>query len=224
MSKPNCSSTSTTAAAGLTKPAATQSSCANGADRPFIQLAQTPLVPEAVLKRHGAYCATRHEFRSGARLLQCLWLKDQGISTASSVRSRGINTGSSFGSILDAADLQSVGPLALDRDLATAVFRRLLPDFVHTVEHIIFEHSPGRREDRFLKDRTAFDLAIRVITPDGEPATVFVEVEYSESMEGPAARMRDRYNEASHQTRLYRDPLERRSCDPSRLNKSGASI
>lgn len=217
----------------------------------FKQLTRTPFVPEAVLKRHGAYCAIDTRFRSAARLLQCLWLKDHDIPTASSAPSRGNNTGSSFGSILDAKAARAgrnflsaavhrlalqelllreedaaideerlfgnalssmpltfnlFGPLALDRDLATAVFRRLLPDFVHTVEQIIFEHSPGRREDRFLKDRTAFDLAVRVITPDGEPATVFIEVKYSESMESPAARMRDRYNEASHQVRLYRDP------------------
>jgi hypothetical protein len=99
-----------------------------------------------------------------------------------------------------------LAPLGLDRDLATAVFRRLLPDFVHSVEKIIFEHSPGRRENRFLADRTAFDAAIRVTTPDGEIATVYVEAKYSESMEGPAARMRDRYNEASRQVRLYREP------------------
>lgn len=217
----------------------------------FKQLTRTPLVPEAVLKRHDAYCAIDTRFRRAARLLQCLWLKDQDIPTASSARSGGINTGSSFGSILDAGAARAgrnflspaihrlalqelllreedaaideerlfgnalssmpltfnlFGPLALDRDLATAVFRRLLPDFVHTVEQIIFEHSPGRHEDRFLKDRTAFDLAVRVITPDGEPATVFIEVKYSESMEGPAARMRDRYNEASRQVHLYRDP------------------
>lgn len=216
----------------------------------FDQLKRAPVVPEAVLKRHGAYCAIDTRFRSSVRILQCLWLKDQGIPTAASNRN-GNNSGSSFGSILsseaaragrnflspaiyrlvlqellmreeDAAvdkerlfgnALSSMpltfnlfGPLALDHDLATAVFRRLLPDFVHTVEQVIFEHSPGRREDRFLQDRTAFDLAVRVITPDGEPATVFIEVKYSESMEGPAARMRDRYNEASRQVRLYHDP------------------
>lgn len=216
----------------------------------FTQLARAPLLPEAILKRYGAYCAIDTRFRSAARLLQCLWLKDQGIPTAASVRN-GNNSGSSFGSILSAEAagagrnflspaiyrlvLQELlmreedaaideerlfgnalssmpltfnlfGPLALDHDLATAVFRRLLPDFVHTVEQVIFEHGPGRRKDRFLQDRTAFDLAVRVVTLDGEPATVFIEVKYSESMEGPAARMRDRYNEASRQVGLYHDP------------------
>ena len=217
----------------------------------FTQLTRTPFVPEAVLKHHGAYCAIDTRIRSCLRLLQCLWLKDHDIPTVSSARSGSNNTGSSFGSILDAKAARAgrnflspaihrlvlqelllreddaaideerlfgnalssmpltfnlFGPLALDLKLATSVFRRLLPDFVHSVEQIIFEHSPGRREDRFLKDRTAFDLAVRVITPDGEAATVFIEVKYSESMEGPAARMRDRYNEASRQVRLYRDP------------------
>lgn len=216
----------------------------------FRQLTRTPLVPEAVLKRHGAFCAIDTRFRSAARLLQCLWLKDQDITTASSARRGDTNTGSAFGSILDvkaaragrnflnpaihrlalqelllreddaAIDEERLfgnalssmplvfnlfGSLALDHELATAVFRRLLPNFVHSVERIIFEHSPGRREDRFLADRTAFDLAVRVITPDGKQATLFIETKYSESMEGPAARMRDRYNEASKQTRLYRD-------------------
>ncbi len=216
----------------------------------FKQLSRTPLVPEAVLKRHGAYCTIDTRFRACARTLQCIWLKAQGITTAASDDHSAASAHSSFGSTLsaDAANagknflhpdihrlalqewllceddaaideerlfgnaLSSMplvfnlfGPLALDRELATAVFRRLLPNFVHSVERIIFEHSPGRRDDRFLADRTAFDLAVRVITPDGEQATVFIETKYSESMEGPAARMRDRYNEASKQVRLYRD-------------------
>ena len=36
-------------------------------------------------------------------------------------------------------------PLALDLELATTVFRMLLPDFVDSVDHIHFETSPGRR-------------------------------------------------------------------------------
>lgn len=98
------------------------------------------------------------------------------------------------------------GPMAIDLRLATAVFRSLLPDFVNTVEHIRFEHSPGRHDHRFLADGTAFDLAMAVITPEGEEATVFVEVKYSEDMTGPAARLRPRYDEASKQVRLFKDP------------------
>ena len=218
-------------------------------DSYFVQLARTPLVPESVLKSHGAFCVIDTRFRAAARLLQCLWLRDHDIPTASSGAIDTLDGPSAFGNILspeaayagrnfltpaihrlalqewlmceeDAAidderlfgNALSSMPLvfnmfgALDRELATAVFRELLPGFVRSVERIQFEHSPGRREDRFLADRTAFDLAVHIATPGGEPGTIFIEVKFSEGMEGPAARMRDRYNEASKQVRLYDNP------------------
>ena len=99
-----------------------------------------------------------------------------------------------------------LGPMALDLDLASQVFRSLLPTFVHTVRSIGFEHSPGRGDPSYLADGTAFDAVIEVVTPDGEPLTLFVEVKYSESMSGPAATLRPRYDEASRQVRLFNDP------------------
>lgn len=95
------------------------------------------------------------------------------------------------------------GPLALDTKLATSVFRQLLPDFVHSVEGIAFEHSPGRRDERFLSDRSAFDAAVHVVTPEGELGIVYCEVKYSEDMAGPCARWRDRYDEALQEVGLY---------------------
>lgn len=98
------------------------------------------------------------------------------------------------------------GPLALDTKLATAVFRQLLPEFVHSVERIAFEHSPGRRDERFLADRSAFDVAVYVTTPEGEAGIVYAEVKYSEELAGPVARWRDRYDQALKEVRLYKDP------------------
>jgi hypothetical protein len=98
------------------------------------------------------------------------------------------------------------GPLALDVKLATKVFRQLLPDFVQTVERITFEHSPGRRDTRFLADRSAFDAAVYVKTPQGDAAVVYIEMKYSEDMSGPPARWRERYDQALHEVRLYKDP------------------
>lgn len=97
-------------------------------------------------------------------------------------------------------------PLALNLDLATAVFRQLLPAFVHQVTGIRFETSPGRHDARYLNDGTAFDAAISVITPDGESATVFIEVKYSEGCTGPAATYRPRYDEASREAALHHCP------------------
>ncbi len=223
----------------------------NAGNHAFVQIARTPLVPEKILKDHSAFCVIDTRFRAAARLLQCLWLGDHDIPTASSDAGDTFDGPSAFGNILspeaayagrnflspaihrlalqewlmceeDAAidDERLFGnalssmplvfnmfaPMAIDRRLATAVFRELLPGFVRSVERIQFEHSPGRRDERFLADRSAVDIAVQVITPTGEPGTIFIEVKYSESMEGPAARMRDRYNEASRQVRLYDNP------------------
>ncbi len=217
----------------------------------FIQIVRTPLVPEKILKDHGAFCVIDTRFRAAGRLLQCLWLRDHDIPTASSGAGNAFDGVSAFGNILspeaayagrnflspaihrlalqewlmceeDAAidderlfgnALSSMplvfnmfGPMALDLKLATSIFRELLPGFVRSVERIQFEHSPGRRDERFLADRSAVDLAVRVTTPGGEPGTIFIEVKFSEGMEGPVARMRDRYNEASKQVRLYDNP------------------
>ena len=113
-----------------------------------------------------------------------------------------------FGNLLSSMPLcfNLFGPMALDLTLATAVWRRLLPTFVHQVESIAFEHSPGRGDPRLLGDGTAFDLHLSVITRQGEPASVYIEVKYSEGMSGPAAKPRPRYDEASRQCRLYQDP------------------
>jgi hypothetical protein len=98
------------------------------------------------------------------------------------------------------------GPMAIDVKLATKIFRQLIPHFAHSVESIAFEHSPGRRDDRFLADRSAFDVAVHVKTPEGDAGIVYVEVKYTEDMAGPAARWRDRYDEALKEVRLYKNP------------------
>jgi hypothetical protein len=98
------------------------------------------------------------------------------------------------------------GPLALDVKLATKVFRQLIPDFVQSVERVAFEHSPGRRDIRFLADRSAFDVAVHVKTPEGEPGIVYTELKYSEDLTSNPARWRDRYDQALNEVRLYKDP------------------
>jgi len=215
-----------------------------------LTLPRIPLVPDEVLKQHNVFCAFDTRFRGAARLLQCLWLKDQGIPStvsettndssvprlASTLRADAAKAGRNFlnlkihqvvlrellvreeGASIDEERLFTnslssqpmtfnfFGNMAEDLAFATAVFKHLFPAFVHTVDHIIFETSPGRREERFLLDGTAFDVAIYVTTPEGESATIFVETKYSEEMMGPAARLRERYDEASRQVKLYRDP------------------
>ncbi|WP_398473209.1 PGN_0703 family putative restriction endonuclease [Tardiphaga sp.] len=98
-------------------------------------------------------------------------------------------------------------PLAQDLDLATAVFRRLLPDVIHQVLAVRFETAPlPRRDPAGLEDGTAFDAAIDAVDPDGVPITCFIEIKYSEDMCGPAARLRETYDIRSREVRLFIDP------------------
>ncbi|NOY94456.1 MAG: hypothetical protein GXP55_25040, partial [Deltaproteobacteria bacterium] len=53
------------------------------------------------------------------------------------------------------------GELAVDLDLASAVFRRLLPARVASVEAIEFEWSPGRGDPKYTDDNSAFDVFVR---------------------------------------------------------------
>ncbi|MGJ4899132.1 PGN_0703 family putative restriction endonuclease [Bradyrhizobium oligotrophicum] len=212
----------------------------------FKQLSRTPFVSDAVAKHYDSHCLIDSRFRRAARLLQILWMRDQGIPNAAA-EERGAHLGSYLRA--DAADagrnfispqvhllalrellllreedaavdedrlmtntlssmplvVNAFGPLAQDTKLATAVLRQLLPDFIQSVERIAFEHSPGRRDDRFLADRTAFDLAIHVTTPEGESGIVYAEVKYSEELT-TVARWRERYDQALKEVRLYKDP------------------
>lgn len=216
----------------------------------FEQLKRAPVVPEAVLRRHHAYCAIDTRFRAAARLQQALWLKSRNVATAvdlhpdadsflgSMLSHKAARAGKNFLSLdihqlaiqetlfcepdaaIDPERLMSnaltsmalcmnlIGPLRLNHDLATAVFRILFPDFVHTVQAIQFEHTPSgrdREDPRWLMDRSAVDFAVHATSPDGEPGIIYGEIKLSEATM-TAARMRDRYGEASHQVRLYCDP------------------
>ncbi|RWC57905.1 MAG: hypothetical protein EOS54_04005 [Mesorhizobium sp.] len=97
-------------------------------------------------------------------------------------------------------------PMAFDLTLASAVWKSLLPDFVQTVTRIRFEHSPGRFQENYFGDGTAFDVVAEVVTPEGEIAFVATEMKYVEEMLAPAARHRERYDETTRASGLYRDP------------------
>ncbi|MBX9650571.1 MAG: hypothetical protein K2X57_26350 [Xanthobacteraceae bacterium] len=212
----------------------------------FKQMSRTPFVSDAVAKHYDSHCLIDSRFRRAARLLQILWMRDQGIPSAA-VDERGAHLGSYLRA--DAADagqnfispevhllalrelllreedaaidedrlitntlssmplvFNAFGPLALDKQLAADVLRQLLPQFVYSVERVVFEHSPGRRDERFLADRSAFDVAIHVTTPEGEAGIVYAELKYSEDMAGPVARWRERYDQALREVRLYKNP------------------
>ena len=81
----------------------------------FSSVSRTPLVPESVLKRHGAYCAIDTRFRAAARLKSALWLKSQGIPSAADNRCR-TDPRSFLGSMLN-ADAARAGKNLLSADV-----------------------------------------------------------------------------------------------------------
>lgn len=98
------------------------------------------------------------------------------------------------------------GPMKLDLKLATAVAKRLCPDFVSKVTDVIFEHSPARRHPAYTADRTAFDVVFKVFTPRKTHGVLAIEVKFTETMNEQPARLRPRYAECSTASGLYKDP------------------
>ncbi len=97
-------------------------------------------------------------------------------------------------------------PLKANKALARKVFNQLTPDTLKEVSHIQMEHSPGRGDDTFTADGTAFDAFATARAPDGARTFIAVEVKYSESMTEPEARLRPRYDQLARTSGLFRDP------------------
>jgi len=98
------------------------------------------------------------------------------------------------------------GPLKLAPKLATAVFRRLCPDFVQEVEDVWFEHSPGRGHPAFTGDHTAFDVVLLCRTVRGGKGLVAIEVKYTEGTSTQPGPISPRYDDLSRQSGLFHDP------------------
>jgi hypothetical protein len=100
------------------------------------------------------------------------------------------------------------GEMKLDRSIATRFWSRLFPEQMADVESIYFEHSPGRGDESFIADHTAFDVMIVGKNRKGQRAFIAIEVKYSESMNEPLANLRPRYDEVSANSDLYFNPDE----------------
>lgn len=77
------------------------------------------------------------------------------------------------------------GPLAEDLDLATAALRMLWPHIVQVTE-IKFEWSPGRGDERYTGNRSAFDVFVAYRSPTGR-GFLGIEVKYHENLRGTVA-------------------------------------
>jgi hypothetical protein len=89
------------------------------------------------------------------------------------------------------------GEMKADLLIATAWARHLWPGRVEQVTRLEFEHSPGRRDERYLGNRTAFDVYLEHTVPDGGEGFIGIEVKYHESLEVKAAEIRPRVREVA---------------------------
>lgn len=87
------------------------------------------------------------------------------------------------------------GELQQDLPLATKIFNDLTPTRVKEVTGIEFEYSPGRGDEKYTGDRSAFDVYVLFSTLSGGKGFLGVEVKYHENLKGKVASHRSRYDE-----------------------------
>jgi PD-(D/E)XK nuclease superfamily len=99
------------------------------------------------------------------------------------------------------------GELAADLELATRAARAWWPGQVAQVTEVRFEWSPGRRDRRYLGNRTAFDAVFFHTTPAGGHGFIGVETKYHERPARPARlspERLERYVEVAERSGVFR--------------------
>lgn len=98
-------------------------------------------------------------------------------------------------------------PLRLDHNRAATILRRVVPKVdIAKVVHVGFEHSPGRDEPAFTRDKTAFDAAITYERRDGGKGLVAIEVKYSDGMGDLPPADISHYGDLAEASGLFRAP------------------
>jgi hypothetical protein len=88
---------------------------------------------------------------------------------------------------------------------AQGYLMELLPGFVGTPTELLFEHSPGRGNPKFLADYMAFDALIKYTDVATHTGFIAIEIKLSESMQEPVPTWRPRYAELSEACGLFID-------------------
>ena len=102
---------------------------------------------------------------------------------------------------------QPLGELAADLELATRAAQVWWPGRVAQVTEVLFEWSPGRRDRRYLGNRTAFDAVFLHTTPTGGRGFVGIETKYHEHPARPGRLTHERlarYVEVAARSGVFR--------------------
>jgi hypothetical protein len=89
------------------------------------------------------------------------------------------------------------GELKLDLGLARKALCILRPGSIQSVRSIDFEYSPGRSNERFTGDRSAFDVFVDYEAAGGGRGFLGIEVKYHENLKDQAASLRSRYDDVA---------------------------
>lgn len=74
------------------------------------------------------------------------------------------------------------GELKLDLEKALQFFNRIYNGYFNSIDDILFEYNPARRDPRLTGDRSAFDVFVRYTSKDGKKGFMGIEVKYSETL------------------------------------------
>ena len=94
--------------------------------------------------------------------------------------------------------------LQIDLKAATAFVRAMGIEQVAEVTAIAFEHSPGRGDEAYTGDRSAFDVFVEYTTKSGKSGFLGIEVKYHENLIGKAAMLRGRYEEVAQASGAFK--------------------
>ena len=96
------------------------------------------------------------------------------------------------------------GELTQDLALASAVVRDMTAGRFKEVTKIDFEYSPGRRDPRYLNDRSAFDIFLRCQTATGKEGFIGIEVKYHENLQGPHGDPKPLYSDVANKMGCFK--------------------
>ena len=71
------------------------------------------------------------------------------------------------------------GELKKDLDKALKFFNLIYKDYFSSIDNILFEHNPARRDPRLTGDRSAFDVFVEYISKEGKKGFIGIEVKYA---------------------------------------------
>ena len=102
------------------------------------------------------------------------------------------------------------GELRDDLELASRAFAKMTQGRVAEVTGIKFEWSPGRGDDRYTGDKSAFDVYVEFRNANDDHGFLGIEVKYHENLKSKKNEWREQYDQVAARMQCFRaDALPR---------------